>query len=426
MTDQVRRYLPPCQRQLSDEDIHAFCLSVWKRTRSVGLSASTAISSRSRCFARGSPSLKARGDRMSVCRGTWDGFTPFSRALAGSWSPRVRFSSTHRRFFWTGRRDFISCFWGSGKCHLSALLSWWKSLRGGYLGNRSITSRLAAGARDLQTVKVRRQISVGWPGGGASATVSPLLRWSPWRGSSFIKKKKKTTRAVFLCRRSTRLSLMQRHGAMWWCPRLKAFLELSRATDLSLRATKQTARAIGRSMAAMVPRRDICGSTSRASRTKTALSSLMPPSHLPGYLAMPLTLSPLGFGRQSATRRRLWGFFPAVLKSRERRPPGPDQDRFLWGVKHKRRVWRAEHPLVETGVWRAALHSPPQRGRTWGASSPPRKGPEACAPRTLGVCPSWKGREKFQQRIKTSSWHPQEAVVQSPSPLVFRGAAVSS
>ncbi len=207
MTDQVRRYLPPCQRQLSDEDIHAFCLSVWKSTRSVGLIASTAISSRSRCFARGSPSLKARGKCMSICRGTWDGFTPFSRALAGSWSPRVRFSSTHRRFFWTGRRDFISCFWGGGKCHLSALLSWWKSLRGGYLGNRSITSRLAAGARDLQTVKVRRQISVGWPGGGASATVSPLLRWSPWRGSSFMKKNLKKTRAVFLCRRSTRSGL---------------------------------------------------------------------------------------------------------------------------------------------------------------------------------------------------------------------------
>ncbi len=33
---------------------------------------------------------------------------------------------------------------------------------------------------------------------------------------------------------------------------------------------------------------DICGSTSRASRTKTALSFLMPPSHLPAYLAMPL------------------------------------------------------------------------------------------------------------------------------------------
>ena len=32
----------------------------------------------------------------------------------------------------------------------------------------------------------------------------------------------------------------------------EAFLELRRATDLSLRATKQTARAIGRSMAAMV------------------------------------------------------------------------------------------------------------------------------------------------------------------------------
>ncbi len=43
-------------------------------------------------------------------------------------------------------------------------------------GSRSITSRLAAGARDLQMLKVRRQISVGWPGGGASANgLSPSL-----------------------------------------------------------------------------------------------------------------------------------------------------------------------------------------------------------------------------------------------------------
>ncbi len=84
-----------------------------------------------------------------------------------------------------------------------------------------------------------------------------------------------------------------------------AFLEPRRATDLSLHATKQTARAIGRSMAAMVSMERICGSASRASRTKTALSSLMPPSHLPAYLATPLTPSPLGFGRQSAMRRRL-------------------------------------------------------------------------------------------------------------------------
>ncbi len=40
--------------------------------------------------------------------------------------------------------------------------------------------------------------------------------------------------------------------------------------------------------------------------------------------------------------------------------------------------------------------------------------------------PPWEGRERFQQRIMTPSWHPQEAVVQSPSPLVSRGAAVSS
>ncbi len=123
-------------------------------------------------------------------RGAWDRSTPFSRALAGSWSPRVRFSSAPRRFFWTDRGDFISCFWGDGKCHLRALLSWWESIwratRGGYSGSRKITSRLAAGARDPQALEIRRQISVGWPGGGASATVSPLFRWSPWRGNSFM------------------------------------------------------------------------------------------------------------------------------------------------------------------------------------------------------------------------------------------------
>ncbi len=48
-----------------------------------------------------------------------------------------------------------------------------------------------------------------------------------------------------------------------------------------------------------------------------------------------------------------------------------------------------------------------------------RPGPRGCAPPGRGV-------GKFQQRIKTPSWHPQEAVVQSPPPLVFRGAAVSS
>ncbi len=54
---------------------------------------------------------------------------------------------------------------------------------------------------------------------------------------------------------------------------------------------------------------DICGSTSRASRTKTALSSLMPPSHLPAYLAMPLTPSPLGSGGK-ALRGGLVRFLP--------------------------------------------------------------------------------------------------------------------
>ncbi len=44
-----------------------------------------------------------------------------------------------------------------------------------------------------------RQISVAWPGGGASVTVSPLLWWSPWRGSSFMKKKKKNVYIPCFC-----------------------------------------------------------------------------------------------------------------------------------------------------------------------------------------------------------------------------------
>ncbi len=158
-------------------------LSVWgKSTRFAGsrASASTAISSRSRCFARGSPSLKARGDRVSIWLRHVRRIHPFLLALlAGSWSPRVRFLSALRRFFWTGRRDFIFCFWGGGKCHLSALLSWWKSLwgvtRGSYSGSRSITSRLAAGARDLQMLKLDDRYLSGGQGEGLSDGLSPSL-----------------------------------------------------------------------------------------------------------------------------------------------------------------------------------------------------------------------------------------------------------
>ncbi len=331
-------------------------------------------------------------------------------------------------------------------------------------------------------LKVRRQISVGWPGGGASAMVSPLLwcvcainvdlldyRWCKgtglyddapdWRDARglslswefIIIKESNSPHQAMQSNIFTGGESLSSSGSGWCCfayyggfasilgwpaerfeHRQVNWRRGIFRTSPGHRFVSPCDQADGPCHRPFLwlpwfPRRDICGSTSRASRTKTALSSLMPPSRLPAYLATPLTLSPLGFGRQSAMRRRLWGFLsPAVLKSRERRPPGPDQDRFLWGVKHKGRVWRAEHPLVETGVRLAALHSPPQRDQTWGASSPPRKSPEACAPRTPGVCPPWEGREKFQQRIMTPSWHPQEAVVQSPSPLVSRGAAVSS
>ncbi len=68
MADQERRCLPPCQSSLMKISMLS-ALSVWgKSTRSVGsrVSASTAISSRSRCSACGSPSLKACGDHVSI------------------------------------------------------------------------------------------------------------------------------------------------------------------------------------------------------------------------------------------------------------------------------------------------------------------------------------------------------------------------
>ncbi len=77
-----------------------------------------------------------------------------------------------------------------------------------------------------------------------------------------------------------------------------------------------------------------------------------------------------------------------------------------------------------------ASRAPPRRD--WGAarrasqSASKRPDLRSIVSSKKRVCPPWEGRKKFQQRIKTPSWHPQEAVVQSPSPLVFRGAAVSN
>ncbi len=175
-------------------------LSVWgKSMRFAGsrASASTAISSRSRCFARGSPSLKARGDRVSI------------------WLRHVRrihpFLSRSRRIM-KPSRPFLkraSAFLLNGPTRLHLLL----------LGRWKVPPQCAPLV--MKMLKVRRQISVGWPGGGASATVSPLLWWSPWRGSSFMEQTVFVPCVLCHQRRSTRLSLMQRHGAIWWCPRLK-------------------------------------------------------------------------------------------------------------------------------------------------------------------------------------------------------------
>lgn len=71
-------------------------------------------------------------------------------------------------------------------------------------------------------------------------------------------------------------------------------MELRRATDLSLRATKQTARAIGRFMAAMVSAERHLWLNLRGIKKKDRVFLLDAPSRLLAYLAMSLTRSPLG------------------------------------------------------------------------------------------------------------------------------------
>ncbi len=111
----------------------------------------------------------------------------------------------------------------------------------------------------------------------------------------------------------------------------EAFLELRRATDLSLRATKQTARAIGRSMAAMVSteRHLWLNLTGIKDKDRTFLldAPISPSGGLFGDAVNTVATRFREAKRYEEAFVRF--FFPAVLKSRERLPPGPDQDRFL-------------------------------------------------------------------------------------------------
>ncbi len=188
----------------------------------------------------------------------------------------------------------------------------------------------------------------------------------------------------------------------------EAFSELRRATDLSLRATKQTARAIGHSMAAMV------------STERHLWLNLTGIKERDRSFLLDAPVSPSGlFGdavNSVATRfREAKRYEEAFVRFLPRRAQAS-------GLLAR----SSEGECGELCAPSKRLLNPPRRDRTCGASSPLRKSPEACAPRTMGVCPPGEGHVKFQQRVEAPSWHPQGTAVQSPPPLVFRGAAVSS
>lgn len=139
------------------------------------------------------------------------------------------------------------------------------------------------------------------------------------------------------------------------------FLELRWATDLSLHATKQTARANGRSMPAMV------------SMERHLWLNLMGIKDRDRAFLLDVPISPSGlFGDAINTRFReaklyeepFVRFLPHRAQelgpSATRSQPGP----VPLGREAQKESVPAEHPLVETGVRLAALHSSPQRDWT--------------------------------------------------------------
>ncbi len=207
----------------------------------------------------------------------------------------------------------------------------------------------------------------------------------------------------------------------------EAFLELRRATDLSLRATKQTARAIGRSMAAMVSTERHLWLNLTGIKDKDRTFLLDAPISPSGLFGDAVNTVATRFREAKRYEEAFVRFLP-----RRAQESGTSATRSRPGPVPLRREAQKES---------VASRAPPRRD--WGAarrasqSASKRPGPEEhhllqekvlrlARPGPRGCAPPWEGREKFQQRIMTPSWHPQEAVVQSPSPLVSRGAAVSS
>ncbi len=306
-------------------------LSVWgKSTRSVGSRASaiTAISSQSRCFAHGLPSLKARGDRVSIWLRHVRRIHPFlSRSrrimkpsrpflkhasafllngptrlhllLLGRWkvppqcAPLVmkKLMRSYSRWLleqfdrfhldWpqeqeTSKRSklddrYLSGGQGEGPqrrslpffgdLHDEVARSWNRPYSSRvFVPSTSIYSTIVdAKARGYMVMPQIEETLAGYLSPGSSSSLKKAtLPTKPCRvTSSLVGKAFQAagqagaalhTMAVLQAYQADLLKDVSTGGSI----DEEAFLELRRATDLSLRATKQMARAIGRSMAAMV------------------------------------------------------------------------------------------------------------------------------------------------------------------------------
>ncbi len=209
--------------------------------------------------------------------------------------------------------------------------------------------------------------------------------------------------------------------------------KLRRATDFSLRATKETARAIGRSMAAFVATERHLWLTLYQISDKDRVFLLDAPIPLLACSVMRLTQSSTGF-RSLRNRRRLFSDFSlAVLKVRligrisPSRVPAP----------HIKKSKNRELPLVpllkvedRRGGGGTPGRSPQRRWQIWGPSFLIRrlrpKGPDAYGPGSLRAGPSGVKRYTPPYTVPVSPQCPQEIVPLPLPPPVLQGTAISS
>ncbi len=317
MADHERRCLPPCQRQLSDEDLHAFCFECLGEEHAI-------LGLKGECEHCDLLSIKVLRARLAFFRSSWGSRVDLAEAreaLASVSQARVCVSSeraeetsslasgevesaTSERssrdekayeellelvtrtvdrlhLDWpqeqeTSKRSklddrYLSGGWGEGPqrrslpffgdLHDEVTRSWNRPYSSRvFVPSTSIYSTIVdAKARGYMMMPQIEETLAGYLSPGSSSSLKkPTLPTKPCRATSSLVGKAFQaagqagatlhTMAVLQAYQVDLLKDLSTGGSI----DEEAFLELRRATDLSLRATKQTARAIDRSMAAMV------------------------------------------------------------------------------------------------------------------------------------------------------------------------------